>query len=504
MSRVCGPILGFRGQENDVWRINLLVAHSDDASPSPLIHGARGQSPTDEVTPAPLGEVGGVSFFGYEVGIPREDSERIIEYGFVGEEDRWAVAVPGRSQPPRIAYASCNGFSMPGDMKKIADKNALWNDLGAKHAAQPFHLLLMGGDQIYADQLWDVIPELRRFNDWSRAQRVAMTPSPSLRNALEDFYVGVYRERFSQPPVAAALASMPSIMMWDDHDIFDGWGSYSDEEQASAVFGTIYAAARTCFSLFQLQSDPSAPSWPMLSGQPSFSAFLRLGDLGLLVLDLRSERTQRQVLSLDTWSVVFSTLDSSEGLRHLLVMSSIPVVHPDLSFVERGVEIAPGRQDIEDDLHDQWVSYNHRTERLRLIHRLLDFAHDKGTRVTILSGDVHVAALGVIESVRRPVQWVHANVINQLTSSAIVHPPPARFVRYFLEQMGDEVKEIDRGITAQMLQFPGTNYRFVASRNWLTIEFDDSDRIWVNWHIEGQRESLTKTIHPCERTVLVS
>jgi hypothetical protein len=292
--------------------------------------------------------------------------------------------------------------------------------------------------------------------------------------------------------------------MWDDHDIFDGWGSYSDEEQASPIFRTIFAAARTCFILFQLQSDPRSPSWPRLAGQPSFNAFLRLGTLGLLVLDLRSERSQRQILSLETWSVVFDALDRAEGLRHLIVMSSIPVVHPDLSFVERGVEILPGRQDIEDDLHDQWVSYLHRTERLRLIHRLLDFAHAKGTRVTILSGDVHVGALGVIESVRRPVQWLHANVINQLTSSAIVHPPPARIVRYFLEQMGDEVKEIDRGISGQMLQFPGTNYRFIASRNWLTVEFDDSDRIWVNWHIEDQREVLTKVVHPCGGDNLVS
>ena len=252
MSTVCGPILGFRGQESEVWRITVLVVHDDGTAPGPLTHGQQGRPPGPEVLPSPLGALGGVAFFGYELSTPREDDERIIAYGFVGEERRWSFAVPGRSQAPRIAYASCNGFSMPGDMKRIADKNALWNDLGAKHASQPFHLLLMGGDQIYADQLWDVIPDLRRFNERPRSERVAMVPGPSLQSALERFYVDVYRERFSQPPVAEALASLPSIMMWDDHDIFDGWGSYSDEEQASAVFGTIFAAARTCFSLFQL------------------------------------------------------------------------------------------------------------------------------------------------------------------------------------------------------------------------------------------------------------
>jgi hypothetical protein len=179
-------------------------------------------------------------------------------------------------------------------------------------------------------------------------------------------------------------------------------------------------------------------------------------------------------------------------------MSSIPVVHPDMSFLEEAMGFVPGMQENEDDLHDQWASYLHRLERLRLAHRLLDFAAAQGTRVTILSGDVHVAALGVLESTRRVVGWQHCNVVNQLTSSGIVHPPPPRLVRYFLERIGNTVQQIDRDISAQMLQFPGTNFRIVASRNWLSLEFDDRGRIWANWHVEGRAEPLTKVIHPCE------
>ena len=79
------------------------------------------------------------------------------------------------------------------------------------------------------------------------------------------------------------------------------------------MFQTIFAAARTCFALFQLQTDPDAPSWPALPGQNGFNALLRVGDVGLLVLDLRSERTQTQILALDTWNIVFDTLDRTEG-----------------------------------------------------------------------------------------------------------------------------------------------------------------------------------------------
>lgn len=47
---------------------------------------------------------------------------------------------------------------------------------------------------------------------------------------------GHYCEHFSTPEWAAALASIPFHFSWDDHDIFDGWGSYPDYLQKSAVF----------------------------------------------------------------------------------------------------------------------------------------------------------------------------------------------------------------------------------------------------------------------------
>ena len=497
MARVCGPILGWRGQDGDAWRVSVMVAHRGDDGPGALSYGV-GENTAEASAPlAPIGSLGTVAVFAVELSLPLGQAEQTVTYGFAGEDRRWRFTLPARGVAPRLAYGSCNGFSLPGDMKKIADKNALWRDMAGEHARQPFHLLLLGGDQIYADQLWDTVPELARFNERPRAERARRPAGAGLRRAVERFYADLYAARFSQAEVAEALAGIPTLMMWDDHDIFDGWGSYSPEEQASPVFQTIFAAARTAFALFQLQSDPAAPAG-RLPGQAAFNALFRFETGAVLVLDLRSERTQQQILSPASWNAVLAAIDGTTGLKHLLVMSSIPVLHPDMAFLERAFGLLPGMQGIEDDLHDQWLSYNHKTERLRFIHRLLDFAEAKGTRVTILSGDVHVAALGVISSERRPVRHVNADAITQLTSSAIVHPPPARVVRYFLEQIGAEVQEIDRDITGQMQVFPGTNYRFVAERNWMSLDVDDKDRIWVNWRIENAPQPLTKVVHPCE------
>jgi hypothetical protein len=137
---------------------------------------------------------------------------------------------------------------------------------------------------------------------------------------------------------------------------------------------------------------------------------------------------------------------------------------------------------------------------VRLIHRLLTFATDKGTRVTILSGDVHIAALGVIESRRTGDGVANSQVINQLTSSGIVHPAPPALVAFALDRLFDNTEEVDRGITATMERFPGTQKRFLSGRNWLSLEPDDpsgQDRIWANWFAEGsQSEPYTKVIHP--------
>jgi hypothetical protein len=52
------------------------------------------------------------------------------------------------------------------------------------------------------------------------------------------------------------------LMMWDDHDIFDGWGSYPEEQQNSPVYRDIWEQAREHFRLFQLQAadDRGLPS----------------------------------------------------------------------------------------------------------------------------------------------------------------------------------------------------------------------------------------------------
>jgi hypothetical protein len=234
-----------------------------------------------------------------------------------------------------------------------------------------------------------------------------------------------------------------------------------------------------------------------------------MGGMGLLALDMRSERSPErrrggnlqsaQVLSEASWKAAYQWLDAQKGLKHLVLMSSIPVVHPSFELLEKMLGVLPGQQELEDDLRDHWTSAAHRAERLRLVHRLFEFSQAQSCRVTIVSGDVHVAAVGVLES-RRNAADSNAQVINQVTSSGIVHPPPVAMARYFLEQACLEVETVDRGITAAMYEFPTTSRRLIGARNVMTIEPDAMDdpgqRLWVNWWVENELEPSSKVIHP--------
>jgi hypothetical protein len=286
--------------------------------------------------------------------------------------------------------------------------------------------------------------------------------------------------------------------MWDDHDIFDGWGSYPVKQHECEVYQGIYKVARDCFRVFQLQSSDALPAAGLLPGQPAFNYAQQVGSYGILALDLRSERTCERVMSDASWMAAYAWLDQLQGCSHLLVMSSIPVVHPEFATLENLLRVLPGQQELEDDLQDHWTSRTHRQERLRLIHRLLDWAKNKNGRVTILSGDVHVGAVGVIESGRSGAP-VNTRVINQLTSSGVVHPAPQAMALFYLEHVGDRVETVDRDITATMYPFPGTQHRYIGARNFLSLEPDSGpaarDRLWANWWVENEKTPYTKAIH---------
>lgn len=513
MSLLLGPILQFRGIQQGNYSVSALVVTPNDSAPSVNAPAPLRAKPPLAIADVPL-LAPQYRVWRVLLAVPQSAVDAHYRFTIDGVEASFTVPAAGRS--PRLAYASCNGFSDPKYMEKVDVNNERWNDMDSAHRANPYHLLLMGGDQVYSDELRSTVPSLKAWFQKSFAERAKAAFSKDMRLALDRFFTRLYLERWAQPQVARMFASIPTIMMWDDHDIIDGWGSYPETLHSSPVFQGLFACARHYFRIFQQQLIQTHPDLtPSQDAHPCAIAnthgyhlgFTGLGSLALLVPDLRSERAPdlsrpaaqaSQIVSAASWNGIYAWLDGVAAHKHLLVISSIPVGYLDLQAAEKALDLIPGQQELEDDLRDHWRSPPHRGERKRLIMRLLDFAAARRCKVSIVSGDVHVAGACVIESQLAQHRAGGAGLIYQLISSGIVHPSPPGIAVYFLESLGGSPEPIDYKISGSMLPIADRGRYLITRRNWLAIEPDNDarQRLWVNWHLEGSAHPLTQVIDP--------
>lgn len=485
-----GPVLSLRDTTPNSWTISILVGCKHASLTKPSISD-------DAITASvatTLSTHRDVHVYRFDLDIPLQEKARKITYTFEGAS--WSFTVPAKRQRANMVFVSCNGFSSGKEAKKVDDKFALWKQLTTAHAELPYHVMIMGGDQVYADEIWTACPEIEKWTEKPILDRRRAKFTISMAQQVERFYFNLYCKRWSQVPLNQALATIPTTMMWDDHDIFDGWGSYEQEEQECDVYKGIFNIAKKYFKIFQQQlPGEGSETHPSAVEGTGLSNIHELHKSVVLTLDARSERSQKQVISPDNWDNIFKQLNSStdNGLEHIFVVAPVPVVHADFSLLEKFGGWALGKVGLEDDMRDHWQNADHRIERLRLIHRLFGLMKNGGPKVTILSGDVHVACQGQIE---KSLHGEETMIIDQLTASGIVHPSPAGLMGWVLNQLSKDPEPIDQGIVAKMTEFAAIREKYVLERNYLSLEPDEQGRIWANWNLEGPTRILTKVIHP--------
>ena len=126
----------------------------------------------------------------------------------------------------RLVFGSCRVGAperepytlAPGEHEGGFGVDALWaysRRLRAGIEPWPDGLLLIG-DQVYADE---VSPETLEF---IRSRRDTSLP-PGEEIADFEEYTRLYREAWSDPDIRWLLSTVPSVMVFDDHDVIDDW-----------------------------------------------------------------------------------------------------------------------------------------------------------------------------------------------------------------------------------------------------------------------------------------
>jgi hypothetical protein len=163
----------------------------------------------------------------YEV---RLDGERVWP-----RDDGWpesCIRTLGDDHGLRIAFGSCrvaHPHEPPWSLTKDEDPNGREHDalraLAMRMRAQDEedwpHLLLLLGDQVYADE---VPPATAEF---IRSRRDPSVP-PGEQVADFEEYCRLYRDSWSEPAVRWLLSTLPTAMIFDDHDIHDDWNTSKD------------------------------------------------------------------------------------------------------------------------------------------------------------------------------------------------------------------------------------------------------------------------------------
>lgn len=550
MKKLLGPMLYAEDQRTaDTWTfsVNLYLAGTDPSRPLPLklrfldpdardLPGATSKDATVAADFSKLNSPAAGVLWKWTVALPRAAEPRRVAYRFEpmdgapaldGVDDVKDVLVPAKGALPRAAFFSCNGASDAktwGAVMRMKRPYGCWEDLKAQHEASNggFHLLMGGGDQVYADSLWDSVPALVEFRKLALEHKLLRQLPQGFHEDILARYVELYCERWSGTAgIAPMLARVPGVYTWDDHDIFDGWGSH-EQLQGCAWYESVYSAAALAFEAFQLGGLQTADKTPRVR-TPCATHYLQTlrftgaeCDLDLVVLDLRSGRTSReapggkmvhQVMSQAQWDALdawrkehASRLEKGTKFRHVIVMSSIPLVHMRYGPV---MESMGGAIELRDDLLDQWESVVHRGERTRLLVDLFTLAQESCCAVTLVSGDVHVGARGLIRS-RNPEhipKGLSEAAIEQVTSSGIVHPPPStlQFLGMRLASQ-DGVEDLPSFMETEMLPVGGS--RYLRERNWLSLRVEPArsavsrPKLWLRWEAEHTPLSMQVVVEP--------
>jgi phosphodiesterase/alkaline phosphatase D-like protein len=349
------------------------------------------------------------------------------------------IRTVGRAGPFRIAFGSCRyARHETVDTRTGMSPDALDTYAGALLTMPETHwpdALVFLGDQVYAD---NVTPGTR---EWLAARRDLGEPPYDTAADFEE-YTRLYLESWTDPRVRWLLSTVPSAMVFDDHEIIDDWNTSAGWRAERAEqdwwprrihgglmsywvyqhLGNLSPAALAGDDTWQaVQRRAGADAGPVLRrmaraadeapGSLRWSYVRRWAAARLVVVDTRAGRVleEHRRAMLDetefTWVERAVREAVADGVDHLLVGSSLPWLLPQsIHHAERWNETLVTRHSgrplgrLSERLRqaadlEHWAAFGRSFERLGRV--LVAAARgDLGTppaTAVVLSGDVHHA-----------------------------------------------------------------------------------------------------------------
>ncbi|MEU6627197.1 alkaline phosphatase D family protein [Streptomyces parvus] len=344
-----------------------------------------------------------------------------------------AESAGAASDGVRISFGSCRWAAAPGGGHDPVGPDALVTlatHLAADPAAERPDVLLLLGDQVYADET--SAATRRRL-----AARRDLEEPPGTEIADYEEYTYLYDESWRDPEVRWLLSTVPSFMIFDDHDVIDDWNTSAAWQRdiratpwwherivsglmsywvhqhlgnlspAELAADPVYAAVRASpdgtealrrFAA-ETDADPARTRW----------SYRRVfGRVRLVMVDTRAARVlaedRRAMLDPEEadW-LREAVLDDPASYDHLLIGSSLPWLLPPLVHEaerwnaslcagvrgDRWARIGEKVRRAGDLEH--WAAFPESFDRFTELLREAASGPDAPATVCVLSGDVHHA-----------------------------------------------------------------------------------------------------------------
>ena len=348
------------------------------------------------------------------------------------------IRVPGDGENVKLVFGSCRisapheppyTLSYTEDARGlgVAALYAMAMRLRNRPSEELPHALVLLGDQVYAQKPpHDTLDFIRSRRDTSRP--------PGEEVADFEEYARLYTNSWGDPAIRWLLSTVPSAMIFDDHEVSDDWNiseSWLEETRAKPWWNDQIIGGNASYWVYQhlgnltpqeLEEDElfekvrrAEDAWPLLrefayrahrTSEGMRWSFCRdFGDVRLIVMDSRGGRVldeeHRSMIDAGEWAWIEDK--ATGGFDHLLLGTSLPVLlGPGMHHLETWNEAvcagawgeqAKGlgeRVRRSQDL-DQWASFRDSFAALTsLIQGVAGGKKgDAPSSITILSGDVH-------------------------------------------------------------------------------------------------------------------
>ena len=359
---------------------------------------------------------------------------------------RPVVRTRANQRQARLVFGSCRigdpeptelGAQWPDEVRKFGI-DALWTyakQLQRGESEWPDAVLLLG-DQVYADE---VSPATL---DFIRSRRDIEQP-PGDQIADFEEYTHLYAESWSDPDIRWLFSTVPTVMIFDDHDVHDDWNiswRWVQEMRERPWWEARITGAFMSYWIYQHIGNLSPPElaeeemlelvkgdedagprlrgaahmWDRESAASRWAYYRDFGDTRLIVLDSRAARVladgKREMVDEEEWDWI---VDHSVGaFDHVIIASTLPVFMPwGIHHLQAWNEaLCEGRwgeklAGLSERLRravdlEHWSAFNRSFERLcDWLRRIAAGAENAPAPASILllGGDVHCAYVSEVD-----------------------------------------------------------------------------------------------------------